>query len=132
MPVIPPAGSVGMYFRVLVTGKGYSDNIVGYHLLEVPTGQSLLSSPLAKGDNTLATLLPTGPANLTVSTWNSEAGEWTASTFGEAWSNAGLTIAPGQAAFRSSHARQPVCGDPGWGFVPCGNAPACRGSVDRF
>ena len=98
VPVIPPAGSVGMYFRVLVTGKGYSDNIVGYHLLEVPTGQSLLSSPLAKGDNTLATLLPSGPANLTVSTWNSEAGEWTASTFGEAWSNAGLTIAPGQAA----------------------------------
>ena len=98
VPVIPPAGSVGMYFRVLVTGKGYSDNIAGYHLLEVPTGQSLLSSPLAKGDNTLATLLPSGPANLTVSTWNSEAGEWTASTFGEAWSNAGLTIAPGQAA----------------------------------
>ena len=98
VPVIPPAGSVGMYFRVLVTGKGYSDNIVGYHLLEVPTGQSLLSSPLAKGDNTLATLLPSGPANLTVSTWNSEAGEWTASTFGDAWSNAGLTIAPGQAA----------------------------------
>ncbi|MDD9866287.1 MAG: Ig-like domain-containing protein, partial [Verrucomicrobiales bacterium] len=98
VPVIPPAGSVGMYFRVLVTGKGYSDNIVGYHLLEVPTGQSLLSSPLAKVDNTLATLLPSGPANLTVSTWNSEAGEWTASTFGEAWSNAGLTIAPGQAA----------------------------------
>ena len=41
----PPVESVGMYFRVLVTGKGYSDNIVGYHLLEVPTGQSLLSSP---------------------------------------------------------------------------------------
>ena len=98
VPVVPPAGSVGMYFRVLVTGKGYSDNIVGYHLLEVPTGQSLLSSPLAKGDNNLATLLPTAPANLTVSTWNSLAGEWTASTFGEAWSNAGLTIAPGQAA----------------------------------
>ena len=108
VPVIPPAGSVGMYFRVLVTGKGYSDNIVGYHLLEVPTGQSLLSSPLAKGDNTLATLLPSGPANLTVSTWNSEAGEWTASTFGDAWSNAGLTIAPGQAALFDNKAGSAV------------------------
>ena len=98
VPVIPPAGATGMYFRVLVTGKGYSDNIVGYHLLEVPTGQSLLSSPLAKGDNTLATLLPSGPAELTVSTWDSQAGEWSASTFGEAWSNAALTVAPGQAS----------------------------------
>ncbi|MBO61474.1 MAG: hypothetical protein CMO63_05840, partial [Verrucomicrobiales bacterium] len=98
VPVIPPAGATSMYFRVLVTGKGYSDNIVGYHLLEVPTGKSLLSSPLAKGDNTVVALLPAGPANLSVSTWDSQAGEWSASIFGDAWSNPGLSISPGQAA----------------------------------
>ena len=70
IPVIPPVGVKGMYFRVLVTSKGYSDNIVGFHLLDIPTGKSLLSNPLAKGDNTLSTLLPDGPAKLTVSTWD--------------------------------------------------------------
>ena len=96
VPVIPTVGAKGMYFRVLVTGKGYSDNIVGYRLLEVPVGKSLLSNPLAKGDNTIATLLPGGPAKLTVSTW--DGASWQASTFGEAWSEAGLVVAPGQAA----------------------------------
>ncbi|MEC8973083.1 MAG: immunoglobulin domain-containing protein, partial [Verrucomicrobiota bacterium] len=98
IPVIPPVGAKGMYFRVLVTGKGYSDNIVGFQLLDVPTGKSLLSNPLAKGDNTLATLLPSGPGKLTVSTWDGGSGSWTASTFGDAWSAAGLVVAPGQAA----------------------------------
>ena len=98
VPVIPPIGAKGMYFRVLVTGKGYSDNIVGYQLLDLPTGSSLLSNPLAKGDNTLATLLPDGPIKLTVSTWDSGSGSWKASTFGDAWSDAGLVVAPGQAA----------------------------------
>ncbi len=98
VPVIPPVGTKGMYFRVLVTGKGYSDNIVGYQLLDVPTGRSLLSNPLAKGDNTLATLLPDGPTKLTVSTWDSDSGSWKASTFGDAWSDTGLVVAPGQAA----------------------------------
>ena len=98
IPVIPPVGAKGMYFRVLVTGKGYSDNIVGFQLLDVPTGKSLLSNPLVKGDNTLATLLPSGPAKLTVSTWDSGSGSWKASTFGDAWSDAGLVVAPGQAA----------------------------------
>ncbi|MDP6794769.1 MAG: Ig-like domain-containing protein, partial [Verrucomicrobiota bacterium] len=96
IPVIPPVGAKGMYFRVLVTGKGYSDNIVGYRLLEVPVGKSLLSNPLSKSDNSLATLLPSGPAKLTISTW--DGGSWQGSTFGEAWSNAGLVVAPGQAA----------------------------------
>ena len=98
IPVIPPVGVKGMYFRVLVTSKGYSDNIVGFHLLDIPTGKSLLSNPLAKGDNTLATLLPDGPAKLTVSTWDSDSGLWKASTFGDAWSDVGLVSAPGQAA----------------------------------
>ena len=98
VPVIPPVGEKGMYFRVLVTGKGYSDNIVGYHLLDVPTGRSLLSNPLTRSDNTLATLLPGGPTKLTISTWDSDSSSWKASTFGDAWSDAGLVIAPGQAA----------------------------------
>jgi len=98
IPVIPQAGRKGMYFRVLVPGKGYSDNIVGFQLLDVPTGKSLLSNPLANGDNTLPTLLPGGPAKLTVSTWDSDSGSWKASTFGDAWSDAGLVVAPGQAA----------------------------------
>ena len=88
IPVIPQAGRKGMYFRVLVPGKGYSDNIVGYRLLDVPTGKSLLSNPLANGDNTLPTLLPGGPAKLTVSTWDSDSASWKASTFGDAWSDA--------------------------------------------
>jgi len=98
IPVIPQAGRKGMYFRVLVPGKGYSDNIVGYRLLDVPTGKSLLSNPLANGDNTLPTLLSGGPAKLTVSTWDSDSASWKASTFGDAWSDAGLVVAPGQAA----------------------------------
>ncbi|MCH2592422.1 MAG: Ig-like domain-containing protein [Pedosphaera sp.] len=98
VPVIPPVGEKGMYFRVLVTGKGYSDNIVGYQLLDVPTGRSLLSNPLTRSDNTLATLLPGGPTKLTISTWDSDSSSWKASTFGDAWSDAGLVIAPGQAA----------------------------------
>ena len=98
IPVIPQVGRKGMYFRVLVPGKGYSDNIVGYRLLDVPTGKSLLSNPLANGDNTLPTLLPGGPAKLTVSTWDSDSASWKASTFGDAWSDAGLVVAPGQAA----------------------------------
>ena len=64
VPVIPPDGIKGMYFRVLVIGKGYSDNIVGYQLLDLPVGKSLLSNPLSNGDNTLATILPGGPAKL--------------------------------------------------------------------
>ena len=98
IPVIPPVGAKGMYFRVLVTGKGYSDNIVGFQLLDVPTGKSLLSNPLAKGDNTLSTLLPSGPGKLSVSTWDGTSGSWKASTFGDAWSDAGLVVTPGQAA----------------------------------
>ena len=98
IPVIPPVGAKGMYFRVLVTGKGYSDNIVGFQLLDVPIGKSLLSNPLAKGENTLSTLLPDGPAKLTVSIWDSDSGSWKASTFGDAWSDAGLVVAPDQAA----------------------------------
>ena len=81
-----------------MTGKGYSDNIVGFQLLDVPTGKSLLSNPLVKGENALATLLPDGPPKLSVSTWDSGSGSWKASTFGDAWSDVGLVVAPGQAA----------------------------------
>ena len=45
IPVIPPGRREGHVLRVLVTGKGYSDNIVGFQLLDVPIGKSLLSNP---------------------------------------------------------------------------------------
>ena len=42
---VTPAGTKGMYFRVLVKGKGYSDNIVGYENFPNPIEIPLSSGP---------------------------------------------------------------------------------------
>ncbi|MBU6402048.1 MAG: hypothetical protein KGS61_17155 [Verrucomicrobia bacterium] len=76
-------------------------NIVGYLDVPAPTGFSLIANPLNAGSNTVSEVLTNGvsdgmtlfklnPTNLTFSANVFQAG---------AWSNPGMTLAPGQGAF---------------------------------
>ena len=66
--------------------------------LTLPSGKSLISNPLANGGNRVSDILPSVPSGSTLAKFNPATGKWETNTFTSAWSQPGMTLAPGEGA----------------------------------
>jgi hypothetical protein len=72
---------------------------VGFHLVDLPQGSSLVSNPFQSGSNLVSDLFTDVPDGFSVS--KLIAGEWVANTWSaesSAWSAPGMTLTPGEGA----------------------------------
>jgi hypothetical protein len=76
----------------------YSQNIVGYVNLTVPTGYSMIANPLDGVDAALPTIFPAPPEETTIFKFTG-AGYISASFIDGVWEGSPITLAPGEGAF---------------------------------
>ncbi len=78
----------------------YSQNVVGYVNVTVPTGFSLVANPLVAGTNTVASLIPAPPEGTVLYKFNEGTGQYIINSFdfGE-WAIPAQTLLPGEGAF---------------------------------
>jgi hypothetical protein len=88
----------------------YSVNVVGYINVEAPAGFSIIANQLDNGSgNQLGDIIPTVPNGTTIYKFTGTG--YDSSTYDdldEAWSNPGLVLAPGEAAFLRNMTAEPI------------------------
>ena len=91
---------LGVAGIIAASAQVFSVNVVGYINVDVPPGFSMIANQLDNGDNTVAALLPTVPDGTTIYKFIPATGSYDVSSFefGE-WSQAGMTLNPGEGAF---------------------------------
>ena len=87
----------------------YSANAVGFVNTTLQPGFNMISNPLTAGDNTVAALFGEVPEETTVYKFNSETGQYDSASFefGE-WSDAAMTLVPGEGAFVKLSGAEPL------------------------
>ena len=98
IPFNRPAGINNLFIRTWEEDTGYAARAIGYVTLTVPTGYSLIGNPLSNGGNRVSDIFPSAPSGSTLSKYNAMTGKWESNTFTEAWSQPGMTLAPGEGA----------------------------------
>ena len=91
-------GAVGALAMASAEAQVYSVNAVGYVNTTLKPGFNLIANPLNAANNSLGSILPAPEEGTTVYKWTGAAYSISAFEFG-AWSDAALTLAPGEGAF---------------------------------
>ncbi|MEC8972271.1 MAG: hypothetical protein VX509_00050, partial [Verrucomicrobiota bacterium] len=98
VPFNRPQGINNLFVRTWEEDTGYAARAIGYVTLTLPSGKSLMANPLANGGNRVSDILPSVPAGSTLVKFNPATGKWETNTFTDAWSQPGMTLAPGEGA----------------------------------
>ncbi|HBV30978.1 MAG TPA: hypothetical protein DEB49_00880, partial [Verrucomicrobiales bacterium] len=98
IPFNRPAGINNLFIRTWEEDTGYAARALGYVTLTVPSGYSLVANPMSNGGNRVSDIFPSAPSGSTLSKFNAVTGKWEANTFTDAWSQPGMTLAPGEGA----------------------------------
>ncbi|HJN83693.1 MAG TPA: hypothetical protein QF478_12975, partial [Verrucomicrobiota bacterium] len=98
IPFNRPEGINNLFIRTWEEDTGYAARAIGYVTLTLPSGKSLISNPLANGDNRVTDILPDVPSGSTLAKFSPDTGKWETNTFTDAWSQPGMTLAPGEGA----------------------------------
>jgi hypothetical protein len=95
------AAALGAVGTATAMAQVYSVNAVGYVNLDVAPGFTMICNPLdaGTGNNTVGQLLSGVPIGTAVYKFDSAAGTYVVNTFLGAWTDAAMTMAPGEGVF---------------------------------